>query len=399
MDRAVPFAHTGVGRGLLALLRCALLEGSADDLLAYLRTPGLLREPGLADRLEADVRRRGERTADGARALWEDTPRALAAGRHRPASHRTRHRGAAGAPGLPPGAPVQRAPPASGAAHGGRRAGRPARLPGRPRRADRAARGGPGRPAGRAGRRATCTRRWPSWRCGWARNPSPTGSRSRRRWTCAHAGSTRSSCAASRRRSSRRAGRPDAFLPDTDRRELARASGLMLPLREDRLERERYLFYVCASRAERRLVLSTRTSDEEGNPVRAVVLRGRRARGVRRSWPSAGAAWPTSRGRWTRRRPRTSGSAPWPGPGRAAVTRRSARWRCRRRWSRWRRRTRCRRTRWRSSRAARSAGWWTWCWSRRSWSPTPRRWCAAPMRTRCWRPPSASCASRRASGA
>ncbi len=61
-------------------------------------------------------------------------------------------------------------------------------------------------------------------------------------------------------------GSPDAFLPDTDRRELARASGLMLPLREDRLERERYLFYVCASRAERRLVLSSRTSDEEGNP-------------------------------------------------------------------------------------------------------------------------------------
>ncbi len=61
-------------------------------------------------------------------------------------------------------------------------------------------------------------------------------------------------------------GSPDAFLPDTDRRELARASGLMLPLREDRLERERYLFYVCASRAERRLVLSSRYCDEEGNP-------------------------------------------------------------------------------------------------------------------------------------
>ena len=62
-------------------------------------------------------------------------------------------------------------------------------------------------------------------------------------------------------------GSPDAFLPDADRRELARASGLVLPLREDRLDRERYLFYVCASRAERRLVLSTRTSDEEGNPA------------------------------------------------------------------------------------------------------------------------------------
>ncbi len=92
MDRAVPFAHTGVGRGLLALLRCALLEGTADDLLAYLRTPGLLREPGLADRLEADVRRRGERTADGARALWEERAGPLAAGRDRRAARGARRR-------------------------------------------------------------------------------------------------------------------------------------------------------------------------------------------------------------------------------------------------------------------------------------------------------------------
>ena len=40
----------------------------------------------------------------------------------------------------------------------------------------------------------------------------------------------------------------------------------MLPVREDRLDRERYLFYICASRAERLLVLSSRSSDEEGNP-------------------------------------------------------------------------------------------------------------------------------------
>jgi ATP-dependent helicase/DNAse subunit B len=37
-------------------------------------------------------------------------------------------------------------------------------------------------------------------------------------------------------------------------------------VREDQLDRERYLFYVCASRAERMLVLSSRTSDEEGGP-------------------------------------------------------------------------------------------------------------------------------------
>ncbi len=57
---------------------------------------------------------------------------------------------------------------------------------------------------------------------------------------------------------------PEPFLPDEVRREIAKASGLVLPMREDRLDRERYLFYVCASRAERVLVLSSRTSDEEG---------------------------------------------------------------------------------------------------------------------------------------
>ena len=60
--------------------------------------------------------------------------------------------------------------------------------------------------------------------------------------------------------------RADPFLSDDDRREIARASGLALPVREDQLDRERYLFYVCASRAERLLVLSSRTSDEEGGP-------------------------------------------------------------------------------------------------------------------------------------
>ena len=59
---------------------------------------------------------------------------------------------------------------------------------------------------------------------------------------------------------------PEPFLSDDDRRAIATASGLVLPVREDRLDRERYLFYVCASRAERLLVLSSRSSDEEGNP-------------------------------------------------------------------------------------------------------------------------------------
>jgi ATP-dependent helicase/DNAse subunit B len=63
-------AHTPLGRGLLGAARCALLpahEARAADLLAYLRTPGLLDTPEIADGLDADVRREGLRTAAQAR--------------------------------------------------------------------------------------------------------------------------------------------------------------------------------------------------------------------------------------------------------------------------------------------------------------------------------------------
>jgi ATP-dependent helicase/DNAse subunit B len=71
IDRRVAFGHTALGRGLVGLLRCALLDGSAADLLAWLRTPGLLHRPELADGLEAAARQAGARTAAAARGLWE----------------------------------------------------------------------------------------------------------------------------------------------------------------------------------------------------------------------------------------------------------------------------------------------------------------------------------------
>src|SRR5215210_2652387 len=71
IDRRVPTGHTALGRGLVGLLRSAVLDGSADDLLAWLRTPGKLERIGLADRLEAEARPPGARTAAEARALWE----------------------------------------------------------------------------------------------------------------------------------------------------------------------------------------------------------------------------------------------------------------------------------------------------------------------------------------
>src|SRR4051812_42176689 len=71
VDRRVPLRHTALGRGLLALIRCARPGGTTADLLAYLRTPGRLRKPMLADRLEAGVRRQGIRSADDAITTFE----------------------------------------------------------------------------------------------------------------------------------------------------------------------------------------------------------------------------------------------------------------------------------------------------------------------------------------
>ena len=66
-----------------------------------------------------------------------------------------------------------------------------------------------------------------------------------------------------------RAADPEPFLSDDDRRALASATGLRLPLHEDVLDRERSLFYAAVSRPEDTLFLSWRSSDEEGEPLAA----------------------------------------------------------------------------------------------------------------------------------
>jgi ATP-dependent helicase/DNAse subunit B len=80
IERRIAFGHTALGRGLVALLRCALLDDARPaDLLAWLRTPGVLRRAGLADALEVAARQAGVRTAQGARELWEADHWTLAA--------------------------------------------------------------------------------------------------------------------------------------------------------------------------------------------------------------------------------------------------------------------------------------------------------------------------------
>ena len=265
MDRSVPFAHTGVGRGLLALLRCALLEGSADDLLAYLRTPGLLREPALADRLEADVRRQGVRDAEGARRLWEERPNRwpldeIDALRDAPDAAELLGRLAHRLERLFSAPYRRRAPVVHGAELDDPRAFRAGHAALQQMRAVVEADADVELDA----RHVYDTLAELAVRVGEDPQPdrvqvaSPLDVRARRFAAVFVCGL--------QEKEFPQGGSPDAFLPDADRRELARASGLLLPLREDRLERERYLFYVCASRAERRLVLSSRYCDEEGNP-------------------------------------------------------------------------------------------------------------------------------------
>ena len=71
LERSVPVAHTTLGRGLLALLGAVLPDGSADDLLAWLRVPGRLDRPEKADQLERELRLGGIGDARAAHDAWE----------------------------------------------------------------------------------------------------------------------------------------------------------------------------------------------------------------------------------------------------------------------------------------------------------------------------------------
>jgi ATP-dependent helicase/DNAse subunit B len=80
LQRRVRLADTAIGRALVGLLRCVpargedadgAAPGELNDLLAWLRAPGLLELPTLADSLELRARRAGALSADRARSLWE----------------------------------------------------------------------------------------------------------------------------------------------------------------------------------------------------------------------------------------------------------------------------------------------------------------------------------------
>lgn len=258
IERWVPLGHTALGRGLLALIRAAGRAGTADDLLAYLRTPGLLELPRIADRLEAEARRQGARSAREAGKLWEERRWRL---------HELDRLGRA--EGLELLDAVESELGRLFAAGYGRRAplfdGAELEDP----RVFEAA---------RAALRELRALQWIALdgarvhealervrvRLGEAPAPDrvqvtgPEAVRARRFAAVFVCGLQEGEFP--------RVAQREPFLPDDDRRAIAAASDLVLPVRDDELDRERHLFYVCASRAERTLLLSSRFADEEGRP-------------------------------------------------------------------------------------------------------------------------------------
>ncbi len=252
-DTRTAFHRTALGHALLALARCALSqEPRADDLLEYLRAPGLLEDgTDAVDRLEAEVRRNGLRTvaqatarlafevpeidslkkaADPAAALAEHARRLLAA------PHRLRARL------LTPDEELD------------------ARAVGTLTRALAQLDELGETPTGAELIELLETLEVPSGpppAPGAVLLSDPLAIRARRFRAVLVCGLTESEFPL--------AGAPEPFLSDELRRELAACSGLRLRPREDTLGRERYLFYTSVSRATERVILAYRSADEEGN--------------------------------------------------------------------------------------------------------------------------------------
>jgi ATP-dependent helicase/DNAse subunit B len=297
-DRRVPLARTRLGAGVLAGVRAAL-GGTAEDLLAWLRTPGRLADPALADALELRVRRGELRGARAARSMWESrlggVPLealdvlaeaaaqggeallgALAAEADAIWTAPHQRRAAVLAPedmadarvasDLRAAAAELRGlaaidPELLGDAHdileslGAVQVREPSSIAGAQGASAEAVYGEPA-PAAVHGAPAPD---------GHAAPPAgvlladPLAIRARRFRAVFVCGLQDGEFP--------RRPQPEPFLSDDDRRGLMAASGLRLPLHEDVLDRERSLFYAAVSRPEDVLFISWRSSDEEGDPL------------------------------------------------------------------------------------------------------------------------------------
>jgi ATP-dependent helicase/DNAse subunit B len=268
LQRRIAFAHTALGRGIRALARCALHadEARPADLLAYLRTPGRLERLELADRLELTVRRKAVVDLAGARRAWQEAPGGW------PLRELDRLRGAA-ADGPQPllAALAREARTLFAAPHRGQAAqldpdeevdahALAALLAALDELADLAAADPRRAPTADALLEALERLEVPVGtppREGAVLVADPLAIRARRFDTVILCGLQEGEFP--------RPAAPEPFLSDEERRALNAATGLRLAAREDRLADERYLFYAAVSRADRRVFLSCRDADEEGN--------------------------------------------------------------------------------------------------------------------------------------
>ncbi len=252
-DYELPFAQTTLGRAVLALAKCALLpeyRARAADLLTYVRTPGVLERNELADALELTVRREGLRTAAQAREpfrlrLAEIDSLARASDPASELARQGRRLMAAPARGSAPvldrdGELDARALAAmlhafDGVAELGDTLSGSELIDLLERLEVRAGSGAPGA----------------------VLLTAPLEIRARRFRAVLIGGLEESEFPG--------ASTPEPFFSPELRRELAASSGLALRPGDDGLVRERYLFYSAVSRATEQLVLSYRSSDEEGN--------------------------------------------------------------------------------------------------------------------------------------
>ncbi len=265
LEASLALGHTALGRGLLALARCAWRPGEATlgELLDYLRTPGVLPDPEAADGLEAAARRsgrlrlgevlalRGERLGSGPLAALEHAREAVAALADAPLAGPAL---AVLARRLLSAQGAGRAPDFDGAALSDARACAAVLGALEELQALEPELGGPellgmletlpvaGAEPGRADA---------------VQITDPLRIRARRFRAVLVLGLQEGGFPAP--------GRPDPFLSDEVRRELNAAAGLRLRAHEDTLARERSLFYAVVSRATERLVLAYRSADEEGN--------------------------------------------------------------------------------------------------------------------------------------
>ena len=261
-DRRPRLGRTRLGAGVIAAARAALPGGTAADLLTWLRTPGRLADPDLADTLDAHVRRHEVATAGEARRaappeLSAELDALAAAAQAGPEAFLDALVAAADAIWTAPhvrAAAVLGAEDAADAlaAAALRTAARELRslaaddpvLAGSPAELLEALAGVPVRERPVQGAvlvadpLAIRARRFRAvFVCGLQEGVFP------------------------------RHPEPEPFLDDAARISLAKASGLVLERREDVLPSERYLLYAAVSRPEEVLFLSFRSSDEEGDPV------------------------------------------------------------------------------------------------------------------------------------